>query len=129
MTTTDDRGTTDGKLTLAEVLERSRMPLAGACDPRGGTRMRLHHDALTKLLLLAVFAGVSLGIVLLRLPLDSTALVALLLLLRPHLGHGSVVALLLGLLLSSAVAAALAWSRIARLFGMQALAEDIHARR
>lgn len=56
-------------------------------------------------------------------------LVALMLLLRPYLGHGSVVALLLGLLLSSAVAAALAWSRIARLFGMQALAEDIHARR
>lgn len=56
-------------------------------------------------------------------------LVALLLLLRPYLGHGSVFALVLGLLLSSAVAAALAWSRIARLFGMQALAEDMHARR
>lgn len=56
-------------------------------------------------------------------------LVALLLLLRPYLGHGGVPALLLGLLLSSAVAAALAWSRIARLFGMQALAADMHARR
>lgn len=56
-------------------------------------------------------------------------LAAVLLLLRPHLGHGGVAALLLGLLLSSAVAAALAWSRIARLFGMQALAEDMHARR
>lgn len=56
-------------------------------------------------------------------------LTALLLLLRPHLGHGSVAALLLGLLLSSAVAAALAWGRIARLFGMAALAEDMHARR
>lgn len=56
-------------------------------------------------------------------------LVALLLLLRPHLGHGSVVGLLLGLLLSSTVAAALAWSRISRLFGMAALAEDAHARR
>lgn len=56
-------------------------------------------------------------------------LAAALLLLRPHLGQGSVVALLLGLLLSGAVAAALAWSRIARLFGMQALAEDMHARR
>ncbi len=56
-------------------------------------------------------------------------LAAALLLLRPHLGHGSVGALLLGLLLSGAVAAALAWSRIARLFGMQALAEDMHARR
>jgi hypothetical protein len=56
-------------------------------------------------------------------------LVALLLLLRPYLGHGGVPALLLGLLLSSAVAAALAWSRIARLFGMQALAAEMHARR
>lgn len=56
-------------------------------------------------------------------------LAAVLLLLRPHLGHGSVIALLLGMLLTSAVAAALAWSRIARLFGMQALAEDMHARR
>lgn len=56
-------------------------------------------------------------------------LAALLLLLRPYLGHGSVIALLLGLLLTSAVAAALAWSRIARLFGMQVLAEDMHARR
>ncbi|QIL21169.1 hypothetical protein [Thermomonas sp. HDW16] len=56
-------------------------------------------------------------------------LAALLLLLRPYLGHGSVLALLLGLLLGSAVAAALAWSRIARLFGMQALAEGMHARR
>ncbi len=56
-------------------------------------------------------------------------LAAALLLLRPYLGHGSVAALLLGLLLSSAVAIALAWSRIARLFGMQALAEDMHARR
>ena len=56
-------------------------------------------------------------------------LVALLLLLRPYLGAGSIIALLLGLLLSSAVAAALAWSRIARLFGMQALAEGMHAQR
>lgn len=56
-------------------------------------------------------------------------LVALLLLLRPYLGHGSVLAMVLGLLLSSGVAAALAWSRIARLFGMQALAAEMHARR
>jgi len=56
-------------------------------------------------------------------------LVAALLLLRPLLGHGGVGALLAGLLLSGAVAAVLAWSRIARLFGMQALAEDMHARR
>ena len=56
-------------------------------------------------------------------------LVAVLLLLRPYLGHGGVPTLLLGLLLSSTIAAALAWSRIARLFGMQALAEDMHARR
>ncbi len=61
--------------------------------------------------------------------LAGLVLVALLLLLRPYLGHGSVVALVLGLLLSSAIAAALAWSRIARLFGMQALAGDMHARR
>ena len=56
-------------------------------------------------------------------------LVALLLLARPYLGDGGMPALLLGLLLSSAVAAALAWSRIARLSGMAALAEDAHARR
>jgi hypothetical protein len=56
-------------------------------------------------------------------------LAALLLLLRPYLGHGSVLAVLLGLLLTSTVAVALAWSRIARLFGMQALAADMHARR
>lgn len=56
-------------------------------------------------------------------------LVALLLLARPYLGDGGMPALLLGLLLSSAVAAALAWSRIARLSGMAALAEDTHARR
>ena len=61
--------------------------------------------------------------------LPSLLLAAALLLLRPHIGHGSVLALLLGLLLSSAVAAALGWGRIARLFGMQALADDMHARR
>lgn len=59
----------------------------------------------------------------------SLLLAALLLLLRPHLGHGGVGALLLGLLLSCAVAAALGYGRIARLFGMQALAADMHARR
>lgn len=56
-------------------------------------------------------------------------LAALLLLARPYLGDGSVAALVLGVLLSAAIAAALAWSRIARLFGMQALAADMHARR
>ena len=56
-------------------------------------------------------------------------LAALLLRLRPHLGHGGVGALLLGLLLFCAVAAALGDGRIARLFGMQALAADMHARR
>ena len=61
--------------------------------------------------------------------LPSLLLAAALLLLRPHLGHGGVGALLLGLLLSSAIAAALGWGRIARLFGMQALADDMHARR
>ena len=61
--------------------------------------------------------------------LPSLLLAAALLLLRPHIGHGSVLALLLGLLLSSAIAAALGWGRIARLFGMQALADDMHARR
>lgn len=61
--------------------------------------------------------------------LAGLVLVALLLLLRPYLGHGGVPALMLGLLLSSAVAAVLAWSRIARLFGMQALAAEMHARR
>ena len=61
--------------------------------------------------------------------LPSLLLAAALLLLRPHIGHGGVGALLLGLLLSSAVAAVLGWGRIARLFGMQALADDMHARR
>ncbi len=61
--------------------------------------------------------------------LSGLLLAAGLLLLRPYLGHGGVGALLAGLLLSGAIAAALAWSRIARLFGMQALAEDMHARR
>lgn len=61
--------------------------------------------------------------------LSGLLLVALLLLLRPYLGHGSVFAVVLGLMLSSSVAAALAWSRIARLFGMQVLAADMHARR
>mgnify|MGYP006204029133 CR=1 FL=1 len=37
--------------------------------------------------------------------------------------------LVMGVLLSGAIAAALAWSRIARLFGMQALAAEMHARR
>lgn len=56
-------------------------------------------------------------------------LAATLLLLRPYLGHGGIGALLLGMLLSAGMAIALAWSRIARLFGMQALAADMHARR
>ena len=56
-------------------------------------------------------------------------LAALLLLLRPHVSGASVVGLIATLLLTCAVAASLAWSRIARLFGMKALAEDMHARR
>jgi hypothetical protein len=72
------------------------------------------------LAVLGLYLGATLG---------GLLLAALLLLLRPYLGHGSVGALVAGLLLSAAVAAALAWSRIARLFGMQALAADMHARR
>lgn len=57
-------------------------------------------------------------------------LVALLLLwLRQHVEGAGIGGFLLGLLLSCAIAAALAWGRIARLFGMKALAEDMHARR
>ena len=40
-------------------------------------------------------------------------------------GPGFVLAMLVGF----GITAALAWSRIARLFGMQALAQDMHARR
>ncbi len=54
---------------------------------------------------------------------------ALLLLLRPYLGGETIPGFLLALLLTCAVTAALAWGRIARLFGMKALAEDMHARR
>lgn len=54
---------------------------------------------------------------------------ALLLMLRPHVGGASVVGFVAAWLLTCAVTAALAWGRIARLFGMQALAADMHARR
>ena len=37
--------------------------------------------------------------------------------------------LLLALLLGCAMAAALAWGKVARLFALRALAEDAHARR
>ena len=54
---------------------------------------------------------------------------ALLLMLRPHVGGASVVGFVAAWLLTCAVTVALAWGRIARLFGMQALAADMHARR
>ncbi len=54
---------------------------------------------------------------------------ALFLWLRQHVDGAGLSGFLLGLLLSCGIAAALAWSRIARLFGMKALAEDMHARR
>lgn len=54
---------------------------------------------------------------------------ALLLMLRPHVGGASVAGFVAAWLLTCAVTAALAWGRIARLFGMKALAEDMHARR
>jgi len=72
------------------------------------------------LAVLGLYLGTTLG---------GLLLAALILLLRPYIGHGGVGALLAGLVLSGAVAAALGWSRIARLFGMQALAADMHARR
>ena len=54
---------------------------------------------------------------------------ALLLMLRPLVGGASVAGFVATWLLTCAVTAALAWGRIARLFGMKALAEDMHARR
>ena len=53
----------------------------------------------------------------------------LLLMLRPHLAAPGMAGFLLAMLLTCLVTAALAWGRIARLFGMKALAEDMHARR
>ncbi|RZA22107.1 MAG: hypothetical protein EOP93_01165 [Lysobacteraceae bacterium] len=49
--------------------------------------------------------------------------------LRQHVSGAGLGGFLYGLLMSCGIAAALAWSRIARLFGMKALAEDMHARR
>lgn len=54
---------------------------------------------------------------------------ALLLMLRPHVGGASLPGFMLALLLTCAITAALAWGRIARLFGMKALAADLHGRR
>ncbi len=54
---------------------------------------------------------------------------ALLLMLRPHVGGASVPGFVAAWLLTCMVTAALAWGRVARLFGMKALAEDMHARR
>ncbi len=52
-----------------------------------------------------------------------------LLLLRPLVDGASVAGFVAAWLLTCAVTAALAWGRIARLLGMKALAEDMHARR
>lgn len=54
---------------------------------------------------------------------------ALLLMLRPMVGGASLPGFVVALLLTCLVTAALAWARIARLFGMKALAEDSIARR
>lgn len=53
---------------------------------------------------------------------------ALVLMVRPLVGGASIPGSVAALLLTSIVTAALAWGRIARLFGMKALAEDLHAR-
>lgn len=59
----------------------------------------------------------------------SFALALGLLMLRQHLTSSTSVGFLLGLLLASAIAAALAWGRVARLFALRALTEDAHGRR
>jgi asparagine N-glycosylation enzyme membrane subunit Stt3 len=48
---------------------------------------------------------------------------------RQHLAGGSWLGLLLGLFLGCAIAAALAWGKVARVFALRALAEDAHSRR
>lgn len=54
---------------------------------------------------------------------------ALLLMLRPLVGGASVAGFVAAWLLTCAVTTALAWGRVARLFGMKALAEDMYTRR
>lgn len=48
---------------------------------------------------------------------------------RQHVDASTGLGFVLAMLLGFGIAAALAWSRIARLFGMQSLAQDMHARR
>lgn len=59
----------------------------------------------------------------------SIALMALLLALRQRVDASSMAGFLLAGLLGCAMAGALAWGRVARLFALRALAEDAHARR
>lgn len=56
-------------------------------------------------------------------------LALLLVVLRQKLDSASAIGFTLAMLVGFGITAALAWSRIARLFGMQALAQDMHARR
>ena len=48
---------------------------------------------------------------------------------RQHIDASTGIGFLLAMLAGFGITAALAWSRIARLFGMQSLALDMHARR
>jgi hypothetical protein len=48
---------------------------------------------------------------------------------REHLDPSTGIGFVLAMLVGFGIAAALAWGRIARLFGMQSLAQDMHARR
>ena len=48
---------------------------------------------------------------------------------RQHIDANTALGFVLAMLAGFGITAALAWSRIARLFGMQSLAQDMHARR
>ncbi|MEO5962568.1 MAG: hypothetical protein ABIO75_07295 [Thermomonas sp.] len=82
---------------------------------RGLKLLRRRPVAVLSVYLVTTLAGLMLAILMigLRQQIDATT------------GPGFVLALLVGF----GITAALAWSRIARLFGMQALAQDMHARR
>lgn len=82
---------------------------------RGLKLLRRRPVAVLSVYLVTTLAGLMLAILMigLRQQIDATT------------GPGFVLAMLVGF----GITAALAWSRIARLFGMQALAQDMHARR
>ncbi|MGV8942973.1 hypothetical protein [Thermomonas sp.] len=79
-----------------------------------------------KLLLRRPFAVLSVYLVT---TLAGLLLAVLLVGVRQHIDANSGLGFVLAMLAGFGITAALAWSRIARLFGMQSLAQDMHARR